>query len=232
MARRRWWAYARRNRRLLFRVTGILAVTAAVASVPAMLYGPFGRGFVVGSLTTICVAFLVWIVAQESGAVRAKAGAVAEQNTAKLLDRLERGGWRVLNDVFFDKVNVDHVAVGPGGVFAVETKSTSAAWDFTANRLDTFADAALRQARAAARKTRLLLPRRGLRRHTGTGVLGTERRGRARRLGRLRRRGGDGWSAGRRSCHDGLQWRAGLGPLHRGLRRPPHRRVHRAAGPA
>ena len=158
MARRRWWTYARRNRRLLFRVTGMLAVTAAVGSVPAMLvYGPFGRGFVVGSLTTICVAFLVWIVAEESGAVRAKAGAVAEQNTAELLDRLERGGWRVLNDVFFDKVNVDHVAVGPGGVFAVETKSTSAAWDFTANRLDTFADAALRQARAAARKTRLLL---------------------------------------------------------------------------
>jgi len=136
----------------------VLAVTVAVGSIPAMaFYGPFGRGFVLGCLSTVCTGFLVLAVAHESGALRAMEGAVGEQNTAWVLRRLERDGWQVRNDVLFDGVNVDHVAVGPGGVLAVETKSTSRRWDFGARDLDPFAEAALRQARAGARKIRLLL---------------------------------------------------------------------------
>lgn len=123
VARRRWLAYARRNWRLLLRVGGMLALAIVLGSIPAMLaYGPFGRGFVIGSLATLCLVFLVWIVADESGALRARSGAVGEQNTAKVLRRLERRGWQVCNDVFFDGANVDHVAVGPGGVFAIERR--------------------------------------------------------------------------------------------------------------
>lgn len=111
----------------------------------------------VGSLGTLTVGFLVWIVAEESGAMRAKHGALGEQNTAKQLARLQRQGWHVRHDVLFDRFNVDHILVGPGGVFAVETKSTSGHWNFTASHLDPVAADALRQARAGARKIRLLL---------------------------------------------------------------------------
>jgi hypothetical protein len=158
LARRLWWAYARLNWRLLLRVLGMLAMVTVVGSVPALLsYGPFGRGFVVGSLTTLCLGFVVWAVAHESGALRAWDGAIGEQNTARVLRRLERRGWQIRNDVLFDGFNVDHVALGPGGVYAIETKSTAGRWDFNAAVVDPLAESALRQARLAARKIRLLL---------------------------------------------------------------------------
>jgi nuclease-like protein len=121
------------------------------------VYGPFGRGVTVGSLGTALAGFLAWIVAEESGAIRAKHGAIGEQNTAKELARLQRDGWHVRNDIHFDRFNVDHVLIGTGGVFAVETKTTSGQWDFTASRLDPLAADAIRQARGGARKVRLLL---------------------------------------------------------------------------
>lgn len=41
----------------------------------------------------------------------------------ELLESLAPQGWRVLHDISFGRGNVDHVLIGPGGVFTVETKS-------------------------------------------------------------------------------------------------------------
>jgi hypothetical protein len=40
-----------------------------------------------------------------------------------LLDELADGEWRVMHDVTLGHGNVDHILVGPAGVFTVETKS-------------------------------------------------------------------------------------------------------------
>lgn len=53
-------------------------------------------------------------------------GATGEEQVGRLLDRLAahgRGEWRVIHDASFGHGNVDHILLGPPGVFTVETKS-------------------------------------------------------------------------------------------------------------
>lgn len=48
-------------------------------------------------------------------------GASAEEHVGGLLDQL--AGWRVVHDASTGRGNVDHILIGPAGVFTVETKS-------------------------------------------------------------------------------------------------------------
>jgi hypothetical protein len=50
-------------------------------------------------------------------------GASAEEHVGGLLDQLSGRDWRVLHDASLGHGNVDHILIGPGGVFTVETKS-------------------------------------------------------------------------------------------------------------
>jgi hypothetical protein len=50
-------------------------------------------------------------------------GARGEESVGAILDELRSGGWYVIHDLALGRGNIDHVLVGPGGVFAVETKS-------------------------------------------------------------------------------------------------------------
>ncbi len=71
--------------------------------------------------------------------------------------------WRIEHDVPFPErnyvVNVDHVAVGPHGVLAVETKWTSHAIDLSARRLAPEVLKAIKQARDGAGRIEGLLRR-------------------------------------------------------------------------
>ncbi|HEX5882777.1 MAG TPA: nuclease-related domain-containing protein [Actinomycetota bacterium] len=51
-------------------------------------------------------------------------GAAGERRTARLLDPLERHGWAVLHDLAVpsSRANLDHLAIGPGGVFVIDSK--------------------------------------------------------------------------------------------------------------
>jgi hypothetical protein len=50
-------------------------------------------------------------------------GASGEEHVGSLLDALTDHGWRVIHDVSLGHGNVDHILVGPPGVFTIETKS-------------------------------------------------------------------------------------------------------------
>jgi hypothetical protein len=52
------------------------------------------------------------------------AGAAGERRTAQLLGPLERHGWAVLHDLAIPRsqANIDHLVIGPGGVFVVDSK--------------------------------------------------------------------------------------------------------------
>lgn len=50
-------------------------------------------------------------------------GASAEEHVGALLGALDPTAWRVIHDASFGHGNVDHILVGPSGVFTVETKS-------------------------------------------------------------------------------------------------------------
>jgi hypothetical protein len=51
-------------------------------------------------------------------------GAVGERRTARLLGHLERHGWAVLHDLAVpgSQANLDHLVIGPGGVFVIDSK--------------------------------------------------------------------------------------------------------------
>jgi hypothetical protein len=50
-------------------------------------------------------------------------GAEGEELVGEVLRGLEPQGWLAVHDVSLGRGNVDHVAIGPGGIFAIETKS-------------------------------------------------------------------------------------------------------------
>jgi hypothetical protein len=57
-------------------------------------------------------------------AVAWRRGAAGERRTARLLAVLERHGWAVLHDLAIpgSRANIDHVVIGPGGVFVIDSK--------------------------------------------------------------------------------------------------------------
>jgi hypothetical protein len=50
-------------------------------------------------------------------------GAEGEEAVGDILDGLAPAGWHVIHDVAFGRGNIDHILVGPGGIFTIETKS-------------------------------------------------------------------------------------------------------------
>jgi len=52
-------------------------------------------------------------------------GIQGEQRVGEGLDNLKPHGYRVFHDIQGDKFNIDHVVVGPTGVFVIETKTRS-----------------------------------------------------------------------------------------------------------
>ena len=57
-------------------------------------------------------------------AVAWRRGAAGERRTARLLGPLERHGWAVLHDLAVpgSRANLDHLVIGPGGVFVIDSK--------------------------------------------------------------------------------------------------------------
>jgi hypothetical protein len=57
-------------------------------------------------------------------AVAWRRGAAGERRTARLLDPLERHGWAILHDLAVpgSRANLDHLTIGPGGVFVIDSK--------------------------------------------------------------------------------------------------------------
>ena len=57
-----------------------------------------------------------------------EAGADGEERTADALAVLEPDGWRILHDLHWPGrpfANIDHIAIGPGGVFVIDSKNWS-----------------------------------------------------------------------------------------------------------
>lgn len=153
-ARRQELDFLRRNR---WPVIGFAGFGLVVSLLPTLLLPRGFRAFYAG----VAVASVLWLiqiwVRDYSGAHRAAHGADGEENTATVLRSLERNGWRVIHDIEFSGFNVDHVAVGPSGIYAIETKNTSAHWNLTSARNGQYLADAIDQARFGARKIRLLL---------------------------------------------------------------------------
>jgi hypothetical protein len=80
-------------------------------------------GLVVGALAAMAAGWRLRF-RPSPDAVAWRRGAAGEQRTARLLSPLERQGWVVLHDLAVpgSAANIDHLAIGPGGVFVIDSK--------------------------------------------------------------------------------------------------------------
>jgi Nuclease-related domain len=80
-------------------------------------------GLVVGALAAMAAGWGLRF-RPSPDAVTWRRGAVGERRTARLLGPLERHGWAVLHDLAVpgSRANLDHVVIGPGGVFVIDSK--------------------------------------------------------------------------------------------------------------
>jgi Nuclease-related domain len=80
-------------------------------------------GLVVAALAAVAVGWGLRF-RPSPDAVAWRRGAAGERHTARLLAPLERHGWAVLHDLAVpgSRANLDHLAIGPGGVFVIDSK--------------------------------------------------------------------------------------------------------------
>jgi hypothetical protein len=102
-----------------------LTLAATAALVATMLAGGLAlpRSWLAGLLATAGTAWTLRF--QPTQPTRAwRDGARGERATARRLRRLERDGYTVLHDLAIpgSRANIDHVVIGPSGVFVVDSK--------------------------------------------------------------------------------------------------------------
>jgi hypothetical protein len=105
----------------------------------------FAVGLVAGALTRWSLLLLPVLVVVLGGGLAVttlrrrelvaswRQGAKGERQTAKLLAKLDREGWKILHDLAIpgSRANVDHLAIGSGGVWVIDSKlwSSRVHWD-------------------------------------------------------------------------------------------------------
>jgi Nuclease-related domain len=109
-------------RRLRMRTLITLGVTAVATALFGRTFGwrdPVFMASAVGLLSVIFAVsrFVLPLVDRHDR------GATGEEQVGALLDGLSQSGWRVFHDASFGNGNVDHILIGPAGLFTVETKS-------------------------------------------------------------------------------------------------------------
>jgi hypothetical protein len=106
---------------------GLRAVLIAVLALVAILIAWSGIGLRGIPLTLFELGAIGVMVAADrlysDQAARWLRGAEGEQAVGAICALLEADGWHAIHDVSLGHGNVDHVLIGPGGIFSIETKS-------------------------------------------------------------------------------------------------------------
>lgn len=143
------------------RIVGLIGGYAALIAVVTLLGPASVRPYLIGAGAAAVSALAYFILALD-GAEGARMGAEAERWSSSALRRLGRSRWRVVDSVPFEMGDVDHVAIGPDGVIAVETKYTSSPSEVRDPELRGPLGRPVDQAKLGARRIGLLLRSEGL----------------------------------------------------------------------
>jgi hypothetical protein len=109
------------TRTLPWRVAAALGIGAG-AGLLGSLIAP-RLGLVLGGLAAVVAGG--WLRFRPSPeAIAWRRAAAGERRTARLLGPLEQLGWVVLHDLAVpgSRANIDHLAIGPGGIFVIDSK--------------------------------------------------------------------------------------------------------------
>ncbi|MGZ6804466.1 MAG: nuclease-related domain-containing protein [Nocardioidaceae bacterium] len=156
--------YVRENWRLLL---ASLAAGVVIVLLPMpFVGGPFLHGLMLGLVLAGGAGAVAMLVVVQTGTGPTMAGELAEQWTAQALHPLQAHGYRLVNHMGINgRGDADHVLVGPGGLFVLETKWSASGLD--EKRLTT----GRAQAEQAARRTWLQVKPHGVQRATPVLVL-------------------------------------------------------------
>jgi hypothetical protein len=109
------------TRTLPWRAAATLAVGAGAGVLGSLLAPRLGL-----AVAGLAGAVAGWALRfrPSADAVAWRRGAAGERRTARLLGPLERQGWVVLHDLAVpgSRANIDHLVIGPGGVFVIDSK--------------------------------------------------------------------------------------------------------------
>jgi hypothetical protein len=115
--------YARETvQRLRLRTLVALGVLATATALLGRAFGLHDWRFIVAELALLVSMFAVSRFVLPLVEQRDR-GALAEEQVGALLDGLPGERWRVIHDATLGRGNVDHIAIGPPGLFTIETKS-------------------------------------------------------------------------------------------------------------
>jgi len=115
--------YARATvRRLRMRTLVTLGVLAVATALLGRAFGLHDLRFLASEIALLITMFVIsrYILPLLE---RHDRGATGEEQVGSLLEELAGCGWRVIHDVTLGHGNVDHILIGPAGLFTVETKS-------------------------------------------------------------------------------------------------------------
>jgi Nuclease-related domain len=109
------------TRSLPWRVAATLGVGAAGGVLGSLL--ALRLNLVLGALAAVAAGWGLRFKPSPK-ATAWRRGAAGERRTARLLAVLERHGWAVLHDLAVPRsqANIDHLVIGPGGVFVIDSK--------------------------------------------------------------------------------------------------------------
>src|SRR5215204_2523119 len=110
------------TRTLPWRVAAPLGIGAGGVVLTSTLLAP-RLGLVVGALAAMAAGWGLRF-RPSPDAVAWRRGAAGERRTARLLDPLQRHGLVVLHNLAVpgSRANIDHLVIGPGGVFVIDSK--------------------------------------------------------------------------------------------------------------
>jgi hypothetical protein len=114
-----------RRTRAFWLKAGLVVLALAAATNLSLLWLSSYWNWLAGAVTGALIA--MFIIAREEPPAYIEnwqLGRWGEERTEKVLRPLEREGWRVHHDLpsAYGKGNLDHVVIGPGGVFLLDSK--------------------------------------------------------------------------------------------------------------
>jgi hypothetical protein len=115
--------YARATvRRLRMRTLVTLGALAVATALLGRTFGLHDKRFLASEVALLASMFVIsrFVLPLVE---RRDRGATGEEHVGGLLEKMSDDGWLVIHDASLGRGNVDHILMGPPGVFTIETKS-------------------------------------------------------------------------------------------------------------
>jgi nuclease-like protein len=101
-----------------------VAVIAAICAVVLIVGLASGLGWLTVAVEALAIAAMLLVDRYATPTIdRWRRGAQGEEHVGAILDGMHDDGWFAIHDVSVGHGNIDHIVIGPAGVFTIETKS-------------------------------------------------------------------------------------------------------------